>query len=682
MENERYDYISEYPQIYDFPGKSKSTVWKDFGFYKSPETGFLDKSSAVCKICLALVKYCGNTTNLHTHLTKHRPKQYADMRTIKFDEVIITNVADGSFNQDGIIGNSRSPPTCSETVTGTITCGVSPTASYPTVQNILMNSKHAQALNNSLVEYLISNLLPPSMVDNTAFRNMLRTADQGYNMPPSRYFMETLIPQYYNETKANIQKYVQNTENVTISTDIWTSNITESEFITFSVHLIDPIWEPHTFTLCTLEIEDDADRMSSALQNVLHVWGIPGTPILVTNSDVRLKSATGILRLPNISCLGNAIGMAASDILASDGVPCVIENCRRFIKALNRNGRDKSKFRRMQQEMNDDLELDNAAKWTTTFDMLLKICRKCDTIVSVPQQDCFSKETRQSVPHPEQLEKAKTIKNVLKPLRTAAKLISDQGPSTASMILPVLRKLEITLAVKEEDQCYSTALKRRIVDVLSPLYQDSSVRDCLLVASVLDPRYKDLLFVDPAERKRGKEQLADEATVLYRISKGDTRVDLVTPGIKLEPDLEIINTYSINGSIASASSDLSPAKRPRMEPEVTDDDDWLADVVSMKPETKTTKSSLEESVLAEIDRYASTEQTTTAPLQWWKNREAMYPILSRLVKRYLCITATNDQYDRAISTDVQQKAWSYQRAMLPADFVDKMLFLNKNYFKF
>lgn len=672
METERLEYMQEYTQIYDFPGKTKSTVWKDFGFYKSPDTGCLDKSSAVCKICCAQVKYCGNTTNLHTHLAKHRPKQYKYNRSFKYSDVVMS-IEDPGFNQNGSGGSAQSPQS-SETVTATVTCG-SPPGSYPTVQSMLMNSNHAQELSNALTEFLIANLLAPSMVDNTAFRNMMRVADQGYNMPPSQYFSESVIPQRFDEIKQNIQGLLANTENVTISTDVWTSNLTDKEFVTLVIHVIDCDWETHSFTLCSLEMDEDSNRMSIALQSLLQQWKVPAAPIIVSNGDTRLKSATDILGIRNISCLGNAISMAANDVLSSAEALSVVAKCRNFVRSLNQNGRDKAKFRKIQSEA-DDIEQDIVGKWTTTFDMLLKICNKNEAIQSVKQSDSFTTDTKSQVPDSESIEKAKIIKAVLRPLRMAAKLLSDQGPSTASMILPVLRKLQLTLAVKDEDQDFSSQLKRRILDILSNLYQDSNVRECLLISSILDPRYKDLNFVDVSERKQGKADLADEATLLYRKSKEKPHIDLTVSDIKREPE-----------SISNSSNALqpvkeSPAKRPRVEQDIGDNDDWLADVVYVKPEPKKNKTSLEETVLAEIDRYMSTEQTTTPPLQWWKNREAMYPILSRLVKKYMCVAATNEQYDRFVSSDPQQKAWFHQRAMLPQDCVDKMVFLNKNLFKF
>ncbi len=58
------------------PPQFKAKVWKHFGFQvkSGSKNNKLEKENAVCKLCFAAVKYCGNTTNLRTHLTRHHPK--------------------------------------------------------------------------------------------------------------------------------------------------------------------------------------------------------------------------------------------------------------------------------------------------------------------------------------------------------------------------------------------------------------------------------------------------------------------------------------------------------------------------------------------------------------------------------------------------------------------------------
>ena len=56
--------------IYGAGPHFKSDVWKHFGFYK--RDGKLDKTKAICKVCRTAVPYSSATTNLGTHLSRHK----------------------------------------------------------------------------------------------------------------------------------------------------------------------------------------------------------------------------------------------------------------------------------------------------------------------------------------------------------------------------------------------------------------------------------------------------------------------------------------------------------------------------------------------------------------------------------------------------------------------------------
>ncbi len=54
----------------------------------------------------------------------------------------------------------------------------------------------------------------------------------------------------------------------------------------------------------------------------------------------------------------------------------------------------------------------------------------------------------------------------------------------------------------------------------------------------------------------------------------------------------------------------------------------------------------------ELERYMRlpAEETTTDPFQWWKAHHANFPILSKLARKYLIITATSVPSERVFST--------------------------------
>ncbi|XP_033634973.1 zinc finger BED domain-containing protein 4-like isoform X1 [Asterias rubens] len=62
--------------------KSKSDVWKFFGFKTDPEdeTKVLDHSKVMCALCEILLPFSGNTTNLRCHLQARHPSDYCEVQ--------------------------------------------------------------------------------------------------------------------------------------------------------------------------------------------------------------------------------------------------------------------------------------------------------------------------------------------------------------------------------------------------------------------------------------------------------------------------------------------------------------------------------------------------------------------------------------------------------------------------
>ena len=64
------------------------------------------------------------------------------------------------------------------------------------------------------------------------------------------------------------------------------------------------------------------------------------------------------------------------------------------------------------------------------------------------------------------------------------------------------------------------------------------------------------------------------------------------------------------------------------------------------------------------------------PLMWWKAHEFDYPMLARVVKKYLCVPATSTPSERLFSKSGQ--VVSPQRASLNPETVQMLVFLSNN----
>ena len=66
---------------------------------------------------------------------------------------------------------------------------------------------------------------------------MLNTFEHQYNILPSRkYFTETLIPKLFKDTKSVVGKEMSAVSHLSLTTDIWSTDLNSSSLLSFTAH--------------------------------------------------------------------------------------------------------------------------------------------------------------------------------------------------------------------------------------------------------------------------------------------------------------------------------------------------------------------------------------------------------------------------------------------------------------
>jgi hypothetical protein len=86
----------------------------------------------------------------------------------------------------------------------------------------------------------------------------------------------------------------------------------------------------------------------------------------------------------------------------------------------------------------------------------------------------------------------------------------------------------------------------------------------------------------------------------------------------------------------------------------------------------------DQAIALEIQSYFHTETLDPEedPLTWWRDAKRMYPRLSHLAWKYLCIPATSSSSERVFSTS--GNIVTCLRSSLKPDHVNRLVFLAKN----
>jgi len=122
-----------------------------------------------------------------------------------------------------------------------------------------------------------------------------------------------------------------------------------------------------------------------------------------------------------------------------------------------------------------------------------------------------------------QLDLVKKIIATLEPVEEITKMISTYVAATSTLI-PLLGALEKSLTKHHDDSGVQT-MKSKMLSSLKRRFADVEENEVLIIATVVDPRYKDKIFAKLATKELAKQSIVDmcnkiiEATDTEPLSK-------------------------------------------------------------------------------------------------------------------------------------------------------------------
>lgn len=181
-----------------------------------------------------------------------------------------------------------------------------------------------------------------------------------------------------------------------------------------------------------------------------------------------------------------------------------------------------------------------------------------------------------------------------------------------------------------------------------------------IIASLLDPRYKDLNFISDEDIK---VRIHSSLQIQYDQLKREMQQQTSTPP---SPTISAISTTSTDTRSSTPSTRSLHEYRERREK-------------SIKKVFQTAEKSISSSAIAdEITTYflLPVARENKNPLNWWKTKQEIFPILSIIARKYLGIPATSVASERLFS-DAGNHITA-KRNLLDPGLVGKMVFLKRN----
>ena len=632
---------------------AKAVIWNEFEVYVNHPTYV---RCVHCKVDLAL----GNsrsTTNMFNHFKHQHSKMY---------RIGLENDAEGKLD--------TSSTTSLSSRTSTMLDFVSCSNKYDMLA----------------MKWIVMKYLPFSTVEDDHFREMQHSLN-----PKATNMSAIRIVNLVNERKAKVKVVMDQMlkdQQIAITTDGWTSKSKHS-YYAFTAHWID---DNFVLRSCPLGIKQHVGKSEAAdhlqeLRNLLerhgftwnHVVGITTDTEPTMNATGRMISETASHEsgefIEHIGCVDHILNcttkLAGLDpdmngpMLAEANA---LKQARSLVGKVNKSTQLKDRLLSIQDQL-QQLPLrsvtviqDIVTRWWSTYSMCERLLRLKTYIAVMANEELITNLSDA------QWALINDITSILRPFMTAQKVLEGEKYITISLVPSIISNIRKGLK-KEMDKVDNSEYVSRMLRTLFDSFQTE------WGCGDIDTMYDEHRALGPRNRHKGFRQAHMLAAALDPRSKG-----LQLFGHNDKRKIWELLTAKAE-SLAKTHFPTIYDGAPPCHHGDDDIDDLLFDLVDVpvvQLDMQQKDAALMESVAAEISSYKSfaTLPRTLAsgehpdPLVWWRNHKAMFPILSKLARRILCIPATSASSERLFSTAGLTIA-NDRASLLPDNAVD-LIFLH------
>ena len=579
-----------------------------------------------------MLKYCGNTTNLISHLKTQHSQIYL---------------------KAGFITKSSGAKNTSMENLGT-SSGQKITDAFKSITKFPTSSRKSMELTDAIAYFIGKDMHPVSIVQGAGFKHMVQHLEPRYQVPYRKTFADRVLPNLYMKVKDSMSSVITTADHFALTTDCWTSRANEA-YIGVTFHTITNEWELQHFTLQNKELPDQhtAETLAKALQNALEQWKLDPLKlscVTIDNAANIQKAVSQTLSWQSMGCFGHTINLCVKAGLKQPQVSTAVARCSRIIAFFHRSPRASHVLSEKQEALgcnSHKLIQDVDTRWNSTFEMVERIIEQqasiCAALADQKRLDLLPKDAEFQI-----LEELVTV---LKPFKEVTHQVSAQVYVTISAIWPILHHLRVqALRVVSSDSLAIQAMKKEMKQNLDGRYKSESIIEMLDKACFVDPRFKRMPFLSDSETTTLHNNIVEE---MVKYTPSD-----------IDDDDEAV-------CIGSEGTDQPPAKKPK-----TLLGQLLGDMFSKPNENRPL--SRRQKAEEELKRYLDepSPDIDDCPLKWWKQHHSRFTAISKVAKQTLCIPATSTPSERLFSKAGQ--IINKKRGCLDPQNVDLLCFLAEN----
>jgi hypothetical protein len=488
-------------------------------------------------------------------------------------------------------------------------------------------------------------LLPLSFVDGTGFKQLMQFVEPEYHVP-SRMTITRQLEARYDECAKKIKDKLSNVAHVSITTDGWTSNTTES-YVTVTCHFIEQ-WQLHSVVLQTRAVNDrhTAANLADLMKATVDEWGLSGKVVACVHdnaSNIVAANKPQFVPWKSWPCVAHTLQLAVNDGMKKAQIDAITAVCNKVVGHFHHSTVALKALEEKQRMMNipkHRLIASCCTRWNSVCDMFNRLCEQRPAISSVLADRTITKlaEERKLQLQHDQWQVIEEILPVLQALKCATTALSADMYVSVSNVYPVMHALiNSHLKPSEDDSaavdCFKTEVRRsltqRLFDASIPITSKLPA-----ISAFCDPRHKHLCFLSDADKLAVKEHVVNLMS-----TRSDEQLDTARQVESTAPELQVANISSYG-----SADEHQYSKKPRTLQQTGAMKLLLGSDYGRMQQTSVDSNELQAQFLAYAND--SVLSLDTDPLKWWQANSQRYSLMVPTVLAYLSVPATSVPSER------------------------------------
>ena len=499
----------------------KSDVWDFFSQVNDNEV--------VCTKCQAKIKYTGSTSSMRTHLkSKH---------SILYEQKSQQHERERKPSPPRVTSDDDEPSTgsCSKKNDDTDDKFEPPAKKKRMVQTSMKTScapkyhkdhPRKKKIDNLITEMVCLDMQPFSVVEDRGFKSLIKELEPRYEMLSRRQLTRVYLPELYRKHFGNVKSQLDKAEFVALTTDDWTSRAGRG-YMSLTAHFVDANWDLQAKVISVRRItaSQTGEHIVEELEQAMKKWEIEKKVVAVVTDGAKnmMKAGRLMKNIDHVYCFAHNLNLAVTDTLddvaslekARAKVRRIVTHFHHTHKATRQleehqaqeiKDRKKEAAKAKPQDQTTETSVENetdkpqmrpkkliqevSTRWNSTYHMLDRFLQLQSHVRRV-LTDNYRTDLLLSKA---EVDTIKDAVDVLKPFDDATTEMSVEKSTSMAKKIPIINGLRYTL--EENSKENGSVVGKKLLTHLKERFHNLESSNCSSAATLLDPRFMKLAFLD------------------------------------------------------------------------------------------------------------------------------------------------------------------------------------------